>query len=245
MLRNRIIPCLLLQGESLVKTIQFKNPNYIGDAINTVRIFNELEVDELVFLDIEASPKNKPPNYKILKEIASECFMPLAYGGGITNLNQAEKIIEIGFEKIIINSGAFENHKLIPKIVESLGRQSVVGSIDVKTNFFGKKFVTGCNGKKKYKISPEVWAEKLVQMGIGELLVTSIDFEGTWKGLDHQLLDKITKTVNVPVIANGGTNSIEDIQKAFNKKCSAVALGNMVVYQKKDMGVLINYPNIK
>jgi cyclase len=244
MLQTRIIPCLLLKDNSLVKTVNFKKPAYIGDPVNTARIFNELEVDELVLLDISATNNNRKPDFKILAELANECFMPLAYGGGINNFDDAKKIFEIGIEKIIINSVAFTNPGLITELAEYFGNQSIVVSIDVKKNIFGKYQVYSNSGKKKQKVDPVAWAQELEQLGAGEILLTAIHQEGTWKGFDLNIIDKISNAVNIPVIANGGASSIEDIVKAVKKGyASAVSLGSMVVYQNKGMGVLVNFPD--
>lgn len=246
MLLIRYIPCLLLKDNGLVKTVNFRNPKYIGDPINTVRIFNEKEVDELIFLDIDASPKSKEPNYKLLCEIANECFMPLAYGGGIKTFEQAQKIFNIGIEKIAINSYAHSELELIRQIATIYGSQAIVGAIDVKKNFFGKQEVVYNSASKKSKFSPVEWAKKLVDSGVGEILVTSVDKEGTWSGMDIELIKSITTAVSVPVIANGGVGKIEDIRLAVKEgNANAVAVGSMVVYQKKDMGVMVNFPDKK
>jgi imidazole glycerol-phosphate synthase subunit HisF len=243
MLRIRVIPCLLLKDVSLVKTKRFKEYNYIGDPINTVRIFNELEVDELMFLDIFASKENRSINFKILKDIANECFMPLSYGGNIKNLNDVKKIFEIGFEKVVINSNAFDNLKLIKEIVKYFGVQSVIGSIDVKKSIFGGKRVYSHHGRIKQKDDVVIWAKKLEDSGVGELLITSIDKEGSWDGYDIELIKRVADNVKVPVIANGGCGSVQHIGEVVKKgAASAVAVGSMVVYQKKGMGVLINFP---
>jgi len=213
MLRVRVIPTLLLKNESLVKTIKFKKYNYIGDPINTVRIFNEFEVDELMFLDIFASYEKRDINFKILKDIANECFMPLSYGGNIKSLDDAKKIFEIGFEKIVINSNAYDNIDLITEISNYFGSQSVVGSIDIKKDFLGNYRLYSHHGKKKKKFAIKEWIKKLEKSGIGELLVTSIDKEGTWEGYDMEIIKMITDITTVPVIANGGCGSVEDIRK--------------------------------
>ena len=246
MLRTRVIPCLLLKNESLVKTVKFKEYNYIGDPVNTVRIFNELEVDELMFLDIFASKENRNINYKILADIANECFMPLSYGGNIKSLDDAKKIFEIGFEKVVINSNAFGNLKLISEISDYFGVQSVIGSIDVKQSFWGGQKVYSHHGKQKQNVDVVQWAKQLEDAGVGELLITSIDREGSWDGYDIELIKGITTNVQVPVIANGGCGKVEhigDVVKTAN--ASACAVGSMVVYQKKGMGVLVNFPDIK
>lgn len=244
MLKIRVIPCLLLKNERLVKTIKFKQYDYIGDPVNTVRIFNELEVDELMFLDILASKEGRNINLKILKEISNECFMPLSYGGNINCLDDAKKIFEIGFEKVVINSNSFNNLKLLEDISKYFGAQSVVGSIDVGSNFFGKKIIYSHHGKKKQKFDVIEWAKKLENSGVGELLITSIEREGTWNGYDVGLIKSVTENVQVPVIAHGGCGSIEHIgQVVSSANASACAVGSMVVYQKKENGVLVNFPD--
>ena len=244
MLQTRVIPCLLLKGDVLVKTVNFKRASYIGDPVNTARIFNELEVDEITLLDISVTNNNKSPDFKILSELANECFMPLAYGGGINNFEDAKKIFQIGIEKIIINSAAFSNPFLITELAEHFGSQSVVISIDVKKNMFGKYQVYSNSGKKRQKVDPVVWAKEVERLGAGEILLTAIHQEGTWKGFDIIILEKISNAVNIPVVANGGASSIDDIGKAVKQgSASAVSLGSMVVYQNKGMGVLVNFPD--
>lgn len=244
MLKTRIIPCLQLIDQSLVKTIQFGKYGYIGDPINTVRIFNELEVDELCFLDIRATIQKRTPNLKILSEIANECFMPLSYGGGIKDADTAKKILSIGFEKIVINSAAIENPKLISELARHSGNQSVIVSIDVKKNVFGSYSVYSHDGTTKTKLDPMEWAKMAEEAGAGELLITSMDRDGTWRGFDIDIIKQITDVVSIPVIANGGAGCLEDISKVVcQSKASAVALGSMVVYQRKGMGVLVNFPD--
>lgn len=246
MLRTRVIPCLLLEDQALVKTIKFRNPTYIGDPANTVRIFNELEVDELVILDILATRKKREPNFELLKILANECFMPLSYGGGISSLKQVEEILRIGFEKIIINSAAFSSPSLVTDIASHFGSQAIIVAIDVKKNIFGKYTVYNHSAPAKKNINPIEWACEMEQRGAGEILLTSINREGTWKGFDTILTQQITKAVSIPVIAHGGANSIESVAKVVKYSgASAVALGSMVVYQKKGMGVLINFPEKK
>ncbi|MCD6062161.1 MAG: wbuZ [Flavipsychrobacter sp.] len=244
MLRTRVIPCLQLINRSLVKTVQFKRHSYIGDPVNTVRIFNELEVDELCFLDIRASVEGRLPDYELLEQIAEECFMPLAYGGGVKTVASAKKIMNIGFEKVVINTEAFKRPQFIRELSDQFGSQAIVGSMDIKRNVFGKYQVYINDGTERVQIDPLRWAEKLVEAGAGELLVTSMDKDGTWSGYDLQLLAKIANCVSVPVIANGGAGSINDLRAVVAEaKVSAVALGSMVVFQKKGMGVLINFPD--
>jgi len=242
----RIIPSLQLLNERLVKTIKFGHPQYIGDPVNTVRIFNELEVDELCFLDISATLEKKEPHYFLLQQIANECFMPLSYGGGITGIEQAKKIIRSGFEKIILNTAALQHPHLIKEFAEQLGSQAVVLSIDVKKNLLGKYIVMSHSGTKKTEKEPAQWAMEAQELGAGEILLTSIDREGTWNGFDIALAKKVMDSVSIPVIAQGGAGSPEDIHTLLQAApVSAVALGSMLVFQKKGMGVLINFPKEK
>ena len=244
MLRTRVIPCLQLIDLALVKTVKFGKYNYIGDPVNTVRIFNELEVDELCFLDIRATIEKRQPDLKILTEIANECFMPLSYGGGVRDVETALKILSIGFEKIVINTAAVENPDLITEIARHSGNQSVIVSIDVKKSFNGNYAVYSHDGSVKTSLDAMEWAKKTDLAGAGELLITSMDRDGTWKGYDLEIIRKITDAVSIPVIANGGAGSVNDIGKVVKTaKASAAALGSMVVYQQKGMGVLINFPD--
>lgn len=244
MLSTRIIPCLLLVDESLVKTVKFKKYGYIGDPSNTVRIFNELEVDELCFLDIRATVQKRGVNFKILQDIANECFMPLSYGGGIRDFETVKKILSIGFEKVVINSIAFEEPSFITKLSEHFGSQSVIVSIDVKKNILGKYQVFTKDGTNNTKLNPVEWALEVEKRGAGEILITSMDKEGTWEGFDLQLIRSISDAVSIPVIANGGAGNVKDIGMAVKQGgASAVALGSMLVYQAKGMGVLVNFPD--
>lgn len=246
MIPIRIIPCLQLVNDSLVKTVKFDQYSYIGDPINTVRIFNELEVDELCFLDIRATEQKRGPNLALLHQIANECFMPLSYGGGVSDFQTAQQILSIGFEKIILNTQAYLNPDLIKKLSEHFGNQAVVGSLDFKKNIWGKHKVYIQDGKQKTDVDPVAWAQKLEALGVGEILATSMDKDGTWSGFDVDPLKKIAQAVSVPVIANGGAGSIDDIGHVVKSAgLSAVALGSMVVFQKKGMGVLVNFPDKK
>lgn len=245
MFRTRIIPALLLRNESLVKTKKFGKFIYVGDPANTVRIFNELEVDELLFLDITASLEKRSPNLKVLSEIADECFMPLGYGGGITSLEDAKSVFDIGFEKIAINT-ATEKLSLISELANQYGSQAVMASIDVKKSLFGRQTVRTLGGRRDSHRDPVEWAKELEQQGAGEILLTSIDREGTWNGFDLGLVKRVTDAVSIPVIAHGGAGTVQHITQVVKEaNASAVALGSMVVFQKKGMGVLVNFPDYK
>lgn len=246
MLKTRVIPCLQLVNESLVKAVKFGEFGYIGDYINTVRIFNELEVDELCFLDIRASFEKRDPDFSILHHIADECFMPLSYGGGIRDFETAKSILSIGFEKVIINTAAYYTPALVTEIANHFGSQAVVCSIDVKKSFLGKYHTYINDGKQKINTDPVEWAIRLQELGAGEILLTSMDREGTWSGYDIDITKKITSALKIPVIANGGAGNILQIAEVVHKGgASAAALGSMVVYQKKGMGVLVNFPDRK
>jgi cyclase len=243
MLRTRIIPVLLLRNESLVKTRQFGHFEYIGDPCNTVRIFNELEVDELVVLDIMATREKRQPNFELLADISSECFMPMGYGGGISSFEHARQIFNIGFEKVIINSAAYETPALITEIADVFGTQAVIASIDVKHTLFGGERVYSHGAKRRLAHEPVQWACEMEKRGAGEILLTSVNREGMWSGFDLDLVKRVCDAVSVPVVAQGGASGLNDIRAVVKKAgASAVALGSMVVFQKKDMGVLVNFP---
>ncbi len=243
MLSTRIIPALLLRNESLVKTVRFGKFTYVGDPCNTVRIFNELEVDELLFLDIIATRDNRTPNFDVLANIANECFMPIGYGGGVRTVEHAKTIFSIGFEKVAVNSYAIENPAFITQLADYFGGQAVIASIDVKKDFWGRKKVHTRAGQTNTQRNPVEWATELERLGAGEILLTSIDREGTWEGFDVELVKAVTDAVSIPVIAHGGAGSVEHIGKVVHQGgASAVALGSMVVYQGKGHGVLINFP---
>lgn len=243
MLRTRVIPCLQLLDQSLVKTVRFKKPGYIGDFVNTVRIFNELEVDELCFLSIRASQKGEQPNFKILSQIASECFMPLSYGGGIKDFETASRIFKLGFEKIVLNSVVFEKPELVTELAEHFGTQSIIISIDFKKDIFGRINTYSHGGTKKRSGNLLDFAKKMESLGAGELLLTSMNQEGTWSGYDLGTLKIISKAVDIPIIVHGGAGTLQHFKDAIRSGASALGVGSMVVYQAKGMGVLVNFPN--
>jgi imidazole glycerol-phosphate synthase subunit HisF len=244
MLRTRIIPTLLLHNESLVKTVRFQKFIYVGDPCNTVRIFNELEVDELLFLDITATLEKRSPNLRVLADIASECFMPLGYGGGIKSADDAKAVFDIGFEKISVNTHAIENPNFISQLASKYGSQAVMASMDIKKDFWGHYQVRTQSKQQTSKRNPVEWAQELESLGTGEILLTSIDREGTWEGFDLGLVKSVTEAVNIPVIAHGGAGTINHMDDVVRKSgASAVALGSMVVFQKKGMGILVNFPS--
>lgn len=243
MLETRVMPCLLCDDGALYKTVKFRNPNYVGDPINAIKIFNEKEVDELILLDITASEKKKHPDFELIENIASECFMPLCYGGGIKSVDQIRKILSIGVEKVAVNSGFAEKPEFVAEACKLFGSQAIIVSIDIKKNLFGKYKVVVDRGKKALDYTPVDYAIKAEEIGCGELMITSVDREGTWEGYQLDILADICSAVSIPVIANGGAGCVNDLVKAKEKSgVSALALGSMSVYQKKGMGVLINFP---
>lgn len=245
MLEKRIIPVLQMSDSRLVKTVNFKNPAYIGDPCNTARIFNELEVDELIILDINVSKNLEAIDMKTLSDLASECFMPLAYGGGIRHLDDAKQIFDLGYEKIILNSALADNPHLIDSIASHYGSQAVVVSIDVAKTLFGKAHVAFQSGTKKTAFSPLSWAKACADRGAGEIMVTAIASEGTWAGYPLDLIANIADAVDVPVIAHGGAGTVRDIELLFEATSArAAAAGNLFIYQKKGMGVLVNMPDV-
>lgn len=245
MLRTRVIPCLQLLDESLVKTVRFKKPGYIGDFVNTVRIFNELEVDELCFLSIRATQKGEQPDFAILSQIASECFMPLSYGGGIKDFDTASRIFKMGFEKIVLNSVVFEKPELVTELANHFGSQSVIVSIDYKKDFLGRINMYSHGGTKKQKGELLEFVKHIESLGAGELLLTSMDQEGTWQGYDLSTLKVLSESIDIPVIVNGGAGNLRHFEDAIANGASALGAGSMVVYQSKGMGVLVNFPDQK
>ncbi|WP_027906861.1 AglZ/HisF2 family acetamidino modification protein [Pseudomonas taiwanensis] len=245
MIRRRVIPCLLLKARGLVKTVKFKDPKYVGDPINAVRIFNEKEVDELVLLDIDASRNNSEPNYELIAEVAGECFMPICYGGGIKTLEHAEKLFALGIEKISINTAALADLSVIRQVAQKFGSQSVVGSIDCRKGFWGGYSVYSESGTKDMKRTPVEWAQLLEKAGVGEIFLNSVDRDGTQKGFDVALVESVVSQVHVPVIACGGAGSTEDLVDLFERtSVSAVAAGSLFVFHGKHRAVLISYPDL-
>ena len=239
----RVIPCLLLKNGGLVKGQKFKNDKYIGDPLNAVRVFNEKAVDELVFLDVTASTENREPNYGFLRDIASECFMPLAYGGGIATFEQASKVFDAGIEKVVINAAAYTNPSLITEIAKTYGTQAVVVSIDVRSTLFGKRRCASHRGTRDHNIDPVAHAKQAATAGAGEILLNSIDRDGTMTGYDLPLVAAVSQALDIPVIAAGGSANMEHFREALRNGASAVAAGSQFVFQGKHRAVLITYPH--
>ena len=245
MLRSRIIPCLLIHNNGLVKTVKFKEPKYVGDPINAVKIFNEKEVDELIVLDIDATKENRGPNLKMIKNLADECRMPLCYGGGINTVDQAVKIISLGVEKVALSCSALNDIELCQQIGDIIGNQSVVVVIDVKKKkLFGGYDIYTHNGTKKSKWNLFDFIAKLEEIGIGEIVINSIDNDGVMQGYDIPLLESVREKCTMPITVLGGAGSLEDIKKIISKfKTIGVAAGSLFVFKGKYRAVLISYPN--
>ncbi|MEO7087829.1 MAG: AglZ/HisF2 family acetamidino modification protein [Bacteroidia bacterium] len=243
MKRIRVIPVLTMDEGKLVKTIRFKKPNYIGDPINSIKIFNDKEVDEIVVLDITDSQKKNFPNYKLIEEMASECFMPLAYGGAIKTLEEAKILFSLGVEKIILNSILYKNMNIITEIAECYGSQSVVVCMDVKKNFFGSTLPYFVSASKKKDMDVVEFAKQCEMLGAGEIILQNIDREGTFQGLDTNLINKIASQLTIPLVACGGLNGISDMLSAVKAGASAIAGSSFFIYKNNNsQSILINYP---
>jgi cyclase len=237
------MPVLLFREGGLYKTTRFKNPVYVGDPINAVKIFNEKEVDELVFVDITATAEKRRPNFERIREIASECFMPLCYGGGVRSVNDIKEVIACGVEKVAINSYAVENPDFVSEAASELASSTIVVSVDVKRDFFGKYHVYTQGGTRRAEWHPVEFAMLMEKMGAGEILLTSIDRDGTQKGYDLELIKLVADAVTIPVIACGGAGQVRDFSQALDAHSSAVAAGSMFVFHGRHRAVLISFPS--
>ncbi len=243
MLRPRIIPCLLIKDNGLVKSMQFKNHKYIGDPINTVKIFNEKEVDEIIIIDIDATTQNREPDYKLIESLAAECRMPLCYGGGVKTVEQAQKIFTLGVEKISISSEAISNPNLLTEIGSRVGSQSIVVVMDVKKSKSSNYEIWTHNGTKNTGKDPIAFAKEVERLGAGEVVVNSIDEDGMMKGYDMDLIDSIRDAINLPLTVLGGAGTLKDIGNLISKhKVIGAAAGSLFVYKGVFKAVLINYP---
>jgi len=244
MLKTRVIPCLLLKNLGLVKTVGFKDPKYLGDPINIVKIFNDKEVDELVLLDISATTDGNKPQFSLIERIASECFMPLCYGGGVRSLDDMKILFGLGIEKVSMNSFALEKPTFIRAAAGLFGNQSVIVSIDAERSGSGKYEVFTHSGRKATGLNPVELAVEMERQGAGELFVNSIDRDGTMEGYDIELIKMVSRAVNIPVVACGGAGKTQDLVDAVEKGgASAASAGSMFVFQGPHRAVLISYPS--
>lgn len=242
MLRHRVIPCLLLKDGGLVKTTKFKDPKYVGDPVNAIRIFNEKEVDELVVLDIEASQLGREPNYELIEEFAGECFMPLAYGGGITRVEQAKALFARGVEKVCIQTAALADLGLVRQIADRFGSQSVVVSVDVKKGLLGSSRLFSAARKKTLDGAWLDFVAAAAKAGAGEIFLTAVDRDGTLSGMDVDLIREAAGVCSVPIIAAGGAATLAHMRAAVDAGASAIAAGAMFVFHGPHRAVLITYP---
>ncbi|NQT27628.1 imidazole glycerol phosphate synthase subunit HisF [candidate division KSB1 bacterium] len=245
MLYPRIIPCLLVHKKGLVKTVGFKEPKYVGDPINAVKIFNEKEVDELIVIDIDATTQNHEPDYKMIENLAVECRMPFCYGGGIKTTDQAQRIFSLGVEKIAISSIAIENPSIVAKIADRVGNQSVVVVVDVRKKRFSNYYeIYTHNGTQKSKKNPFEFVSEVEKLGAGEIVVNSIDKDGTMNGYDLDLIESIRDSISIPLTVLGGAGTLNDIGVLINKfGIIGAAAGSLFVFKGKYKAVLINYPS--
>jgi len=244
-LSPRIIPCLLIHRSGLVKTVQFDKHKYVGDPINAVRIFNEKEVDELVVLDIDASVDGTEPDFEVIANLAAECRMPLCYGGGIKTVEQAKKIIELGVEKISLSSAAVENPQLVTEISQQIGSQSVVVTLDVRTDSKKDELTLWThNGSQRIDSEPVEFAMKMEQLGAGEIVINNISNDGMMNGYDLELAERFREALNLPMTFLGGAGSTDDIKHLIERIGTAgAAAGSLFVFKGVYKAVLINYPS--
>jgi imidazole glycerol-phosphate synthase subunit HisF len=243
MLRPRVIPCLLIHQGGLVKTVQFRKPKYVGDPINAVKIFNEKEADELMVMDIDVTVNGSEPDYKTIGNLAAECRMPLAYGGGVRSAEQAKRIISLGVEKVAISAAALEQPELIARTAEAVGSQSVVVVIDVRKTLLGGYSVVSHNAGRTSSRQPVTWAQEAETLGAGEIVINSVDRDGTMKGYDLALAVQMRDAVSVPLTFLGGAGSLADIEQLM-ASCGTVgaAAGSLFVFKGAYRAVLISYP---
>lgn len=242
MLQTRVIPVLLLRNKGLVKSVQFDKTKYIGDPINAVKLFNDKEVDELVFLDIDASKQQRKPDFEYIKSIASECFMPLGYGGGISTMDDINKLFSLGVEKVIINSNALNNLELIKESSAVYGNQSIVVSVDVQKNLFGKYQLFSHSKIKHKQVDLFQYVKDAQQAGAGEIMVNSVDKDGMMTGYDLKLIQRLSSILTVPLVITGGAGNLHHLREAVDAGASAVAAGSLFIYHGPHKAVLINYP---
>jgi cyclase len=245
MLFPRLIPCLLIHKGALYKTTSFENPKYLGDPLNAVRLYNDKEVDELIVIDIDASRLNSEINYNLISKLSRECRMPLCYGGGVKSVEQFEKIVSLGVEKVAVSSAAIQNPSLITEASKRVGKQSVVAVVDVKKNNSNKKYdITYMNGSKISNFNCKEWIVKLQELGVGEIVINSVDNDGKMKGYNFEFIDTVYPLIKTPLTVLGGAGSLDHIRELYSRYCSiGAAAGSLFVFKGKFRAVLINYPN--
>ncbi|MBA3405545.1 MAG: imidazole glycerol phosphate synthase subunit HisF [Gemmatimonadaceae bacterium] len=240
---KRIMPCLLFDGRALVKTVRFRNPQYIGDPINAIKIYNEKEVDELVLLDITASREKRPPHFDRIRDCASECFMPFTYGGGVQSIDQFARLYKLGVEKVVVNTLCLTSPGTVREATHHYGASSVVGAVDYRKTFLSGQQVYSASGGRTRRGLVEHCRYLADDLGVGEILLYSVDRDGTWTGYDLETIRTVGEAIAVPLIACGGAGNVKHLRQVLEETpANAAALGSMAVYQKQGMGVLINFP---
>jgi imidazole glycerol-phosphate synthase subunit HisF len=240
----RVIPVLLLHKGGLYKTLKFRDPIYVGDPINAIKVFNDKEVDELIFLDIDASSTNAEPNFSLISKLTSECFMPLCYGGGIKSLGQIQKLLRLGVEKVAINKMAVQEPDFIKQASQQFGSSTIVVSVDYKKDILGRNRVFIRNGRIKTRFNPVEFVKMMEEFGAGEILLNSIERDGMMNGYDIKILSDFSGSLGIPLIICGGAGKIKHFEEAVRFNASAVAAGSMFVFFGKHKAVLISYPSI-
>ena len=237
---RRLIPVLSIIGQKLVKTRKFKNPKYVGDPLNAIKIFNEKEVDELIIADIRASERDTGINFDFIEQLASECFIPITYAGGIQNYESIDKLFKLGIEKVCIKNSILDGTLSVKELVERYGGSSIVGCFDIKKSIFG---AYKCFGSKKlYNVQPDQLLADWTSAGIGEILINSVDGDGTLSGLDTRMISNFSAKASCPIIFAGGANSLEDVSAGWKNGANAIAIGSLSVFSGPHRAVLINYP---
>jgi cyclase len=244
MYRPRVIPCLLLQGQGLVKTIRFSSPTYIGDPMHAVHLFNEYKADELLLLDINASVENRCISIDLVREIGEEANMPFSVGGGITTLEQIQQLLEAGAERVILGSVAARNPSFVRDASNRFGKSSIVVCVDIKRSWLRKNIVVFGNGKQSVKVNLIEYVKRMETNGAGELIIQSVDRDGTYQGLDQHVLSEISNELSIPITGIGGLSSLNEITSVHNAlKLNGYGAGSLFVFQGKNQGVLLNYPS--
>jgi cyclase len=246
MLRTRVVPALLISGSGLVKTERFTKRRYVGDAINSARIYNQMAVDELFLFDIDATAKGQPIQLDLIEEAVSECFMPICYGGGVRAIEDFDRLFQVGIEKVSVSSLLFDDPAVVREAVAKYGAQSIVGTLDVRRSRVRRSYQLAThNGRRVVSNDLAGTIRAVNSLGVGEVVVNNIDRDGTWSGFDCELVRAVAESTRVPVVALGGAGTLEHIREVVTTGgAHAVALGSMAVFQAKGMGVLINFPSI-
>ena len=242
MFRPRVIPTLLLEHNQLVKTVKFKSPTYVGDPVNAIKVFNDKWVDEIVVLDITATKEGRKPDIDFISNMCGEAFMPFSYGGGISTVEEIKKLIKGGVEKVVLNASIQKDLSLVVDAAKEIGSQSIVACIDIKSNWLGKQMVYCHQTGKSQDLDLDRYIEALQNAGCGEIILQSVDLDGTMKGYDLKLIEKVSKVCTVPLVVLGGVGNFSHLEEGIESGASAVSAGSFFVFHGKHKAVLITYP---